>query len=234
LKVTVRRSSPALIAVISAIGFIQIASAADWPVDKAPQAPFVRPAYDWTGGYVGLNLGGSWGQQGSNNLEGIIGGGQVGYNWQADQWIFGFEADFQGSGQKVDGSFFDPTAPTTVGFTNKLDWFGTVRVRMGYALDYWLPYVTGGLAYGHSEVSGTMTVGPAASSFSNSQDYQGWTIGGGLEWAFANNWRTKVEYLYINFGDGPTVPAQVATSGAGVTGKMTDNIVRVGVNYKFW
>ena len=75
--------------------------------------------------------------------------------------------------------------------------------------------------------------GNHALAFSASQDYSGWTLGGGLEWAFADRWSAKAEYLYIDFGDGPTVIANTASTLAIVSGKMTDNIARLGVNYKF-
>jgi|SRR5450759_2391188 outer membrane immunogenic protein len=104
-----------------------------------------------------------------------------------------------------------------------------------YCASNWLPYVTGGWAYGHGEISGTTTFGGVATAFSGSQDYSGWTVGGGVEWAFLNNWSAKVEYLYIDFGNGSTVAGGPTTSGAVniVSGRMTDNIVRGGINYKF-
>lgn len=247
-----RRLFHAALVAASTLALAQIASAADLPV-KAPvyKAPIIAPVYNWTGFYVGLNLGGSWGRQdgdligaligsGSNNLDGLIGGGQIGYNWQINQWVFGLEADFQGSGQKADGSFVIPPIVgiaggngLTASYSDKLEWFGTVRGRVGYAFDRWLPYFTGGWAYGHGVLDGTATVTPAgaATAFSASHDYSGWTIGGGVEWAFANNWSAKLEYLYIDFGDGPTVP--VSATSSIVAGKMTDNIIRAGVNYKF-
>ena len=95
----------------------------------------------------------------------------------------------------------------------------------------WLPYVTGGWAYGHGEISGTTTIGAASTSFSASQDYSGWTVGGGVEWAFADHWSAKAEYLYIDFGDGPTVAVSPLLNI--VSGSMKDNIARAGVNYKF-
>jgi len=125
-----------------------------------------------------------------------------------------------------------PTVTVTNSYTDKLEWFGTVRGRLGWAFDRWMPYITGGWAYGHGEINGTSTVGALATAFSTSQNYSGWTIGGGVEWAFANNWSAKAEYLYIDFGDGPTVP--ITTGVNVVSGKMTDNIVRIGVNYKFF
>jgi outer membrane immunogenic protein len=248
-----RRFGLAFIAFFATVG---AAAAADMPV-KAPiyKAPVVVPPYNWTGFYVGLNAGGSWGHQdnslvtvpggvtvfsNSNNLDGFIGGGQIGYNWQSDHWVFGLEADFQGSGQKDDGTFLLPPivgalAGLSASYTDKLEWFGTVRGRIGYAMDRWLPYVTGGWAFGHGTLSGTGTTTPAGPvlGFSASHDYSGWTLGGGLEWAFADHWSAKAEYLYIDFGDGPTVIANTAGTLAIVSGKLTDNIARLGVNYKF-
>jgi len=246
-----RRFSLALLAAASTLVLAQIASAADMSV-KAPvyRPPVVMPLYNWTGFYAGLNLGGSWGSQdnslttlsgvsllsNSDHLNGLIGGGQIGFNYQVNQWVFGLEADFQGSAQKTDGNFSIPAVgalpSTSIAYTNKLDWFGTVRGRIGYAIDRWLPYVTGGWAYGHGQFSGTTTAGSTATSFSANPDYTaGWTVGAGVEWAFVNNWSAKIEYLYIDFGNGPTVPVS-ATQNI-VSGKMTDNIVRAGVNYKF-
>jgi outer membrane immunogenic protein len=226
------------LALLASTLFIGAASAADMPrrapAYKAPE-PIMAQPYNWTGFYVGGNLGYGWGRQdnsvdgtsvGSANVNGIIGGGQVGYNWQVNQIVFGLEADFQGSGQKGDGSF---TVPFPGTFTNKLDWFGTVRGRVGYAFDRWLPYVTGGWAYGHGSIDASAP-GVGAGSVSNT--YSGWTVGGGLEYAFLNNWSAKIEYLYVDFGNGPSVtlaPSASVLSG----GKLTDNIVRVGLNYKF-
>jgi outer membrane immunogenic protein len=248
------------LALLASTVLIGSAVAADLPVKMFTKAPIAPAPYNWTGLYIGVNAGGSWGSQdnslvnaatgvtllsNSDHLNGFIGGGQIGYNWQVNQWVFGLEADFQGSGQNADGSFFSPGGgfignliipSTSIAYTNKLDWFGTVRGRIGYAMGAtgnWLPYVTGGWAYGYGEISGTTTVGGVATSFSGSQDYSGWTVGGGVEWAFADHWSAKAEYLYIDFGNGLAVPANNAGTINIVGGKMTDNIVRLGVNYKF-
>ena len=167
-----------------------------------------NPVYNWTGFYVGANLGYSWGRAFSTqtlsdtttgalangavtrfDLDGIIGGGQIGYNWQRSNWVFGLEADIQGSGQRGNGSALCPGGPgsttsvqpadvnsaCSLGHTGdtppgnvaalpvanslsaNLDWFGTLRGRIGPAITPTiLAYVTGGLAYG--EVSTTNTV----------------------------------------------------------------------------
>jgi outer membrane immunogenic protein len=170
---------------------------------------------------------------------GIIGGGQVGYNWQVNQWVLGLEADIQASGQSGDGLLLIPgggpailavAAATPIPYTDKLDWFGTVRGRVGYAIDRWLPYVTAGWAYGHGTISGS-TSGGFTTTFSGSSTYSGWTVGGGLEWAFMDHWSAKAEYLYIDFGNGPTIALTPTVNF--VAGKMTDSIARLGVNYKF-
>jgi outer membrane immunogenic protein len=222
------------IALLASTALVGAAAAADVqaarPVYKAPVFVPV-PVYNWTGFYVGGNLGYSWGRQdnsisgtgiGSTNLNGIIGGGQIGYNWQINQIVFGLEADFQGSGQKGDGSFTG--APGIIPA-------GTVRGRVGYAFDRWLPYVTAGWAYGHGSVGGTATGGVVGTG-SVSSTYSGWALGGGVEYAFLNNWSAKLEYLHLDFGNAPSValaPSAAVLSG----GKLTDDIMRVGVNYRF-
>ena len=140
------------------------AAAADMPEKHhVYQSSGGSALYNWTGFYVGLNAGGSWGHQAtsdryrlgavifsnSDNLDGFIGGGQIGYNWQVNQWVLGLEADFQGSTQKADGTFVIPPGGqllvipgATFGYTAKLDWFGTVRGSVGYAIGAtgnWLP-----------------------------------------------------------------------------------------------
>ena len=225
------------------------AMAADLPASmfaKAPPAPPPRPS--WTGFYGGVNLGGSLGHQHSSlddaisdarilsnplGLNGVIGGAQIGYNWQpADRpWVFGVEADFQGSGQKADGSFVTLTGDS-VAYQDKLAWFGTVRGRVGWAMGDQgriLPYVTGGLAYGHNTIGGSGTAGGVPFAFDTSRTSVGWTIGGGLEWAFWNAWSAKVEYLYMDLGRGPVIPLTPTLNLA--TGRMTDHIGRLGVNY---
>ncbi len=182
-------------------------------------------------------------------VDGVIGGGQVGYNWQGfgSPWVFCIEADFQGSGQKADGSFglagiacgplavgYFPVPASSIAYEDKLEWFGTVRGRIGYATGYegrWLPYITGGLAYGQGNINGGGNLGATAVAFNTTTTYVGWTIGAGLEWAFGGDWSAKIEYLYIDFGNGPTI---ALLPGVNLTaGNMIDNIGRVGINWHF-
>jgi outer membrane immunogenic protein len=243
-------------------------------VTKAP--PPAPVYYNWTGFYAGVNLGGSWGHDStdffdngfdglgpsnhvmgmSDHVDGVIGGGQIGYNWQfynglgwGNAWVLGIEADIQGSSQSrtTDFSFVDsalaPNTDVTGSVEDKLQWFGTVRGRVGIAFDRVLPYVTGGWAYGERKFDGDITastpagVQSAAVAFSDSRTMtNGWTIGGGIEWAFWANWTAKFEYLYIDWGnrnndnDGFLVDGNAFTN---TNGHFTDNIARAGVNYRF-
>jgi outer membrane immunogenic protein len=232
---------------------------------KAPPAP-APVYYNWTGFYLGVNIGGSWGRQCADVFDGgfleasrcvrpngVIGGGQIGYNWQFAPWfgfgngtVLGLEADFQGSNERTDDRFgfaaftAGGTAfPAVTGtLTDRLEWFGTVRGRAGIAFDRWLPYVTGGWAYGNRTFDGTISVPGATASFSHSHTLSGWTAGVGVEWAFWQNWSAKLEYLHIDFGnndsDFGTLAIATPTSLSINTGHFTDEVVRLGVNYKFF
>jgi outer membrane immunogenic protein len=236
------------------------AHAAELPV-KAPPAPVY---YNWTGAYLGVNLGGSWGHQSgelydeaglgifgfTDHPDGVIGGGQIGYNWQFAPWfgwgtgtVLGFEADIQGSSERTSDDFGfllpTPATPITGLFGDKLEWFGTVRGRVGIAFDRVLPYVTGGWAVGNRKLDGTLFVPGEEFFFSaHSSMTEGWTVGAGVEWAFWDHWTAKFEYLYIDFGNqnnltGFGALAPPITPFTLTTGHFTDNIARAGVNYKF-
>ena len=231
-------------------------------ITKAPPAPIY---YNWTGFYLGANLGGSWGREshqifdGTANIfetavtdhpDGVIGGGQIGYNWQFAPWfgwgtgtVLGIEADIQGSSQRSTvGEAFSDSRFGPVSFTgsveDKLEWFGTVRGRAGIAFDRVLWYGTGGWAFGKSKLDeGALTSSNAGgliagTTFNTSSSMQGWTVGGGIEWAFLDHWSAKLEYLYIDFGsrDNIAIPGGpfIITNG-----HFIDNVARAGVNYKF-
>jgi outer membrane immunogenic protein len=234
------------------------AFAADMPLKAPPPAP--APVYSWTGWYIGGNIGGGWGDRNlvvspndpiassfitqvsnnggnfnsapSSNNSGVIGGLQLGYNWQFNRnWLVGLETDFNWA--DVKGS----TLTTTGGafsqaefFDEWLKWFGTVRGRLGYlATDNLLAFVTGGLAYGRVERTatdsnvGSIGIGQAqgATGFSflcataatcftgtTTNTAVGWTIGGGLEYALWGNLTIKGEYLYVS------LPGQSVTMAA--------------------
>jgi outer membrane immunogenic protein len=206
---------------------------AQMPV-KAP--PYIAPVYLWSGFYIGANLGYGWGDGSgtvtlpsgatgpiSGNSDGILGGGQMGYNWQFGSVVFGVETDIQGTG--IDGHFSGSTPRNSIVGTESTPWFGTIRGRLGYAANSWLFYITGGGVYADNKASGTSTLfGP----FSSSVVGWSWTVGGGVEAFVAPKWSVKAEYLYVGTPDKVPTP-----SGTSVSGSSNGNIVRVGVNYHF-
>jgi outer membrane immunogenic protein len=203
------------------------AIAADIP-RPAPvyRAPAVVPVFNWTGGYIGINGGYGFGKSdwgfvgGDADPKGGLIGLTLGYNWQAlgSPWVFGLEGDINWS--DIKGSFVNVGCP--FGCEIKNEWFGTVRGRVGYAIDRVMPYVTGGLAFG--DVGATIN-GVTTSSDTN----VGWTVGAGLEGALAPNWTAKIEYLYMDLGK--TDCGVLLCTGANID--FTSHIVRAGVNYKF-
>jgi outer membrane immunogenic protein len=223
------------------------AIAADLPV-KAPPAPYVpAPIFTWNGFYGGFNVGYGWAHHsrfasgaatGSNdfNLDGVVGGGQIGYNWQTGSWLFGIEADIQGAGQSKDinSTLAVGGVPFSLAETASIDYFGTVRGRLGYAYGPWLGYVTGGWAYGQASSDFIATGGGLTLVGSTSKTRtDGWTVGAGFENKFAQNWSWGVEYLYLNFGGESTT---VTTAGGPLTVSskdFRDNIVRFRLNYFF-
>ncbi|TPQ36285.1 hypothetical protein C2U70_13100 [Bradyrhizobium guangdongense] len=196
------------------------------------------------------------------DMNGAIAGGQAGYNWQRDNWVFGIEGDLQWSDEKgragyscaavpvlagpcLPGLTFLPAAAaggTTLTIDQSLQWFGTLRGRVGIlATPKVLFYGTGGLAFGEIKTTGTMSgFTPAAvavtSVGSTSTTRAGWTVGVGVEGKITQNWSAKLEYLYMDlgrFGSGPFTLAPAAAIGANVSSSFTDHILRVGVNYQF-
>jgi outer membrane immunogenic protein len=279
---------------MTALAFSGTAMAADMrmPV-KAP--PPVAVVYNWTGFYIGGNVGYSWGDGtnegalagtqnvsifrtagpdlissvttavgpipynlGRTNVDGIIGGAQAGYNWQTGAWLFGIEADIQGSDEHGSNTICAAGCAPGAAFLsveNRLNWFGTLRGRVG-----WLPtdrvvlYATGGLAYGNLETTytaGLVGVGNAL-AVTTSSTRAGWTVGGGVEGAIDRNWTVKLEYLYMDLGrfangssaatfttNALNTPGQgfntvtTTTIANTVSTRFTDHILRAGFNYRF-
>ena len=187
---------------------------------------------------------------GGTDLEGGLFGGQIGYNWQmGPNWVWGFETDIQWANQR--GSrVFTGAIPLAGGgvltgavVDQKLEWFGTFRGRGGFLVGQGaLLYATGGLAYGSVQTDvGLAGISAAGTSVfgavSGSSTRAGWTVGGGVEWRFSPNWSAKIEYLYMDIGRTTntaflTTPAGTLF-GANVTSRVTDNIIRGGINYQF-
>jgi outer membrane immunogenic protein len=216
------------------------------PVYKAPNvAP--APPYNWNGFYIGANVGGGFGdlgygnaitatgaasQSNSANVSGVVGGGQIGYNYLlSSNFLLGVEADV--SGANISGSATSTNGAFEHSFNT--DVFGTVRGRLGVVWNNWLFYGSGGFAWGNEQVTrnqltGTTGLATAGTSESVSNVGTGWTAGGGVEWGVAPNWTVRAEYLYVDLGSG-----SYSFPLAGRTAQFDDafNIVRAGVNYKF-
>ena len=213
-------------ACLAALGLAATANAADLPrrYDPVPQRAFV-PVYNWTGFYIGINGGGAWGDSkwdsvGTFDVSGAMIGGTVGYNWQFSQWVLGLEGDVDATW--IDGS---STAACVAGCKTSNGWLATVRGRVGYAFDRFLPYITGGLAVGNIKAS--------RPGFGGGDDTNaGWTAGGGLEFVIAGNWTAKAEYLYVDLGKFNCGLA----CGSGINPdnvSFSTHVVRGGVNFRF-
>lgn len=200
------------------------------PVGKAAVVP--PPAvYNWTGFYIGGNVGYGWGRvtvdaslggfsgSASEDLRGVIGGGLVGFNWQSGMFVGGIEADYQWSDQKFSG-----TDIFGVPFTDRISAFATVRGRAGVAIDNVYIYGTGG--YAHFQFKSEELLGGV--TFSQTSNQGGWTVGAGIDVAVVGNLIARAEYLYLRSFDKDDV-----IFGVPVTGHVTDNVVRGALMYKF-
>jgi len=213
------------------------------PPPPAYERPYVWGT--WAGLYIGANVGYGWSANDDQlalsgdsptglSPAGAFGGGQIGYNWQFGHLVVGAEADIQGadiSDTVHDLNFLD-------NFHSRLDWFGTVRGRLGYAFDRTLVYATAGFAYGgiRNGVNGPLLAG---SPYKFDGTATGYAVGAGVEYKFNPAWSIKGEYQYINLGtNDPTNPAGAPYSFVGGGGFATVrddefHTLRLGLNYKF-
>ena len=201
------------------------AVAADLPRAMPAKAPAYVPvaAYNWTGFYVGINGGYAWGSSrwggfaGNADPSGGMVGGTVGYNRHLGGWVLGLEGDIDWA------NFSDSAACAGLNCQTKTNWFGTARGRIGYAFDRFMPYFTGGAAFGDIEARRTGFVGASDTNV-------GWTLGAGIEGAIADRWTAKVEYLYADLGD---ISCSAAACGVATTVDHRLNVLRAGLNYRF-
>jgi outer membrane immunogenic protein len=216
------------------------------------------PASNWTGFYLGGNIGSGIGRDRTVQIigvpaifteffdlspDGINGGVQAGYNWQAANWVFGLEADFQASSQRDNRACVSCSPPTTFfAYDATLPWFGTVRGRVGYSVGSTLFYATGGYAYGSVKTKIDVAFGgPGNVEISNTKG--GWTVGGGIETPFTflvgvlgNNWTSKAEYLYVDLGSSSgalTTGVLPFVTSTTATTQVHEHIFRTGLNYHF-
>jgi outer membrane immunogenic protein len=201
-----------LLASVALFGFAGAAAAADLPMRAAPPAPIIAaaPIFTWTGFYVGVNAGYGWSDDDfdsvaladDDNDGGFIGGAQVGYNYQIGSFVVGLEGDIQYADFGREGAFV--VGGVTYDVDNS-DWFGTARARAGVAFGQALIYATGGFAF--------------------ADDATGWTVGGGVEYAFTNNLSAKIEGLYVNLENDDEIP--------GFDGETDFGVIRAGLNFRF-
>ncbi len=211
------------LAFLGSVALVGAAAAADLgpPQGNYYKAPEVyAPPYTWTGFYLGINGGGgfgrsNWGGVGSFNTSGGLVGGTIGYNYQVGSAVFGAEGD-------IDWADINGTGP--LGVRTKDSWLSTVRGRLGYAAGRFMPYVTGGAAFGNIQASAPGFPGATATNV-------GWTIGAGLEFGLVGNWTLKAEYLYVDLGKFNCGFSCGLTPVENVS--FTTNVVRAGLNYRF-
>src|SRR5579885_1213860 len=213
---------------------VAAAQAADLAVRPSPSfaQPLSPVPYNWSGFYAGINGGYAFGRSawrdpsagGSERFDtgGAIAGGQLGYNWQLGNVVLGIETDADWT--NLSGSSTAGTVCAIDGggqCQTQQNWFGTTRGRIGYAFGRFLPYATGGVAYGDRQVplpSGTSTSVSA-----------GWAAGAGLEMGITKNWSAKIEYLHLDL---VTASLFSAASGASTLDvPVKDDLVRAGINY---
>jgi outer membrane immunogenic protein len=247
-----RLTSIGLIAAAT-IGTTGIARSADLPAKAPAYAPPVAAPYNWTGSYVGGNIGYGWGSDPvdltsfavfpagtvplslADNPRGVVGGVQYGTNWQFNRFVLGWDSDFSFSNIKASQTVF--LAPggiaTTTSAEQKLDWLSTTRGRVGYLIfDNLLLYGTGGLASGRATANISISQLGCCLAGSESKTRWGWAAGGGLEYAIGH-WLVRAEYLHYDLGDlNFDVIDQRGTLVAG-TNKVSGDIVRGALSYKF-
>ncbi|MFS8036999.1 outer membrane protein [Xanthobacter sp. AM11] len=230
-----------LLATVALAALSAPAAAADLAT-KYPVKAVAVPVFSWTGFYIGANVGyggdsftydvdyfGLPVAAASITSSGFFVGGQIGYNYQfANNVVLGLETDLQWSdiSGTVDASVL---GLPVLSAGSSVDYFGTIRARLGYAIDRFLPYITGGVAYGKTGTDVSVLGVPL---FSESSTSWGWTIGAGGEFAITNNWTFKAEYLYVDLGSSD-VDATLVAPGVVIGNDSKFHTFKAGVNYKF-
>lgn len=208
------------LAALAAVGMsCGAAAAADLYTPPAEPAPvYVAPPFSWTGFYAGVQLGYGWGDVEATNaagsigidIDGGVGGAHAGFNYQWNRLVLGVEGDVETSG--VDGTLTAGGASATA----EQKWLASIRGRLGVAFDRLLLYGTGGWAVSEFEYR--------SGAGRDSATHNGWTAGGGLEYAMTDHLTTRVEYRYADFGEETVFGAEV---------EPTTHTIRVGLGYKF-
>lgn len=222
-----------------ALGVAVPASAADLGVRRGPAvAPVaVAPIYNWTGFYIGGHVGWGhaeattrddfFGDSFSTDNDGFLGGGQVGFNYQVGQWVFGVEGQF--SWTDIGRDFAVTNGLTTVSLSTDVNWVATVAGRLGIAFGNALIYGKGGVAFMDFSATGCVTGFGCAT---RSDTETGWMVGAGIEYGFTPNWSAKIEWNFMRFDDvGQNIGLTCTTCGFHTD--VDVNVVKAGINYRF-
>lgn len=211
-------------------------------------APAPDPYWNWSGLYFGGNVGygftdvgtsldritapvASLGSTGALTSDGAFAGGQLGYNWQRERLVFGVETDFQFA--DMQDSAFGANPDFAGGATVNIDWFGTLRGRVGLADGRTLYYLTGGLAYADVDFAQAGFGLGNTIAVDDNKTMLGYTVGGGIEHALSQNLSLKLEYQYLDFGDAKFTGADLNGNSYASKVDVDMHTVRAGVNYKF-
>jgi outer membrane immunogenic protein len=223
--------------VVAATGY---GHAADLPTSSLPP-PLPAAVYNWTGVYLGINGGfgtgnsnwsdGPVGTTGNFPISGYLIGGTAGFNYQIGEYVFGIEGDgdwtnLNGNSGSTCGAITAVLTPP-VSCQTQSQWLGTVRGRVGYAFDRILLYGTAGAAFGNIQTG----LNPP-STFDSSVE-AGWTVGAGLEFAFAQSWTAKVEYLFVDLPNAACTTVGNCAGAAGSIVSFNESVIRAGLNFKF-
>jgi outer membrane immunogenic protein len=242
-----------LVAALAAVA-VTPSLAADISIKAPPVRPV--PAWSWTGFYLGGNVGGGWAksdwfedaassgsggagapgfQDASVHASGILGGGQIGFDYQNGWAVFGIQADAAAAGIRGDSRCFPEVVGMVQTCPTKIDAMGTVTGRIGAAFDRTLFYVLGGFAWEHERLDNLCNICTSLDSrFSGTK--WGWTVGAGLEYALAGNWSAFVQYNYMGFGTRNQFLRSInPPGGRSETEVVRDNInvIKTGINYRF-
>jgi outer membrane immunogenic protein len=203
---------------LSASAVSEAADAQRGPAYRPPPPPPI-PYFSWTGFYAGAHVGVGWSDgDGGSSSSTFLGGGQVGYNYQINQWVLGLEADISGTTQNSGSATAGGLSASGTGF----GWVSTLAPRFGYAVDRWLVYGKFGGAWAHATGTANIAVnGVVVNTISVNSNVSGWVLGIGTEYALRDNWTAKFEYNMMDFGsDGPFADTKF-------------HVFKAGLNYRF-
>jgi outer membrane immunogenic protein len=245
-----------ILASLAVLTAAPLASAADIP-QKASPTSYDAP-YNWTGLYIGAQDGYGWATQQNTrllnppgpisfpvgtvfnpvNLTGVVGGFYGGYNYQINHFLVGIDGDFSfatltgtGTDTATDGDIAHPS--------HSMKWISTATGRLGYANNNWMWFAKGGAAWAEFDFTGVITTSGGAIVSAilppSSNTFDGWTVGGGVEWGFASHWSAKVEYDYAKFYTANFDVTSISSSATNYTNSAasTLNMLKGGVAYRF-